>query len=368
MNSRMFSFGVPVVLLAISPPSHAYDVTDHLAIGGVLAGAGQCSILSDTDVDNKCMAGLPFQPELDFNLTETDEIFFKFGFAVGNGLNENSPFVLSPWAADLEDDVKDINGRNRDYLLTAWYKHTFVVSEDNTVGVSLGILDATDYLDDNAYSNDEYTQFMNEALVNGPHVFVPSYDGGAALEWDNGPFSARVVGMNIGENDDGQSYNFGGVQLGYTAQTSMGEGTYRVLVTGTSEDFTNPSGTSDESLAALSFSFDQQLGDIFGAWLRFGWQSDDAAVDYDAIYSGGVNINGGGWGRADDNIGIGYAYLNGGNLDIDKSQVAEAYYRFVLNEFFALTADLQYMKDDHKGSGTDSPKGWILGLRAAAEF
>jgi hypothetical protein len=44
------------------------------------------------------------------------------GFAAGNGLNSSDsrnrpPFVLATWAADPEDDVEDINGRNRDYLL-----------------------------------------------------------------------------------------------------------------------------------------------------------------------------------------------------------------------------------------------------------
>ena len=29
----------------------------------------------------------------------------KLAFAVDNGLNATSPWVLAPWAADLEDDV-----------------------------------------------------------------------------------------------------------------------------------------------------------------------------------------------------------------------------------------------------------------------
>jgi len=69
---------------------------------------------------------LPFQTEISYNPTPSNEIFIKFGFPFDNGLNEGpSPFYLALWAATLEDDVKDINGRNRDYLLTAWYKHIF---------------------------------------------------------------------------------------------------------------------------------------------------------------------------------------------------------------------------------------------------
>ena len=72
------------------------------------------------------------------------------------------------------------------------------------------------------------------------------------------------------------------------------------------------------------------------------------------------------WGRVKDNIGIGYAFLDGGNGDVRKTQVLETYYRFVFNDHMAVTADLQYMDDELvTGSG---PEGYIVGLRATAEF
>ena len=105
--------------------SYAYDITDKFSIGGVLSGAYQYQGV-DGD-DNKGRGAIPFQPEFSFRPTEQDEIFTGFGFGAGNGLNGVTDFNLAPWAADLEDDVKDINGRNRDYLLTVWYKHTLVL-------------------------------------------------------------------------------------------------------------------------------------------------------------------------------------------------------------------------------------------------
>jgi len=63
---------------------------------------------------------------------------------------------------------------------------------------------------------------------------------------------------------------------------------------------------------------------------------------------------------------VAYAYLSGGNLDIRKTQVAEAYYRWQPGEIFALTADMQYQQDKYKTA--TGPGGWILGLRATAEF
>ncbi len=348
-------------------PALAYDVNEQLSIGGVLAGSIQCQSVSDAPgYSNTCKSAVPFQPEMSFRPTAVDEVFFKLGFAAGNGLNAESPFNISPWAAVVEDDLRNINGRNRDTLLTAWYKHTFKGSNDSSLGATFGIIDATAYLDENTYANDEYTQFMNSALTNGPNVFLPSYDIGTALEWDNGPWALRAVLMNIGENDDGNDYNFYGLQAGYQVDSSLGAGNYRFIIAGASEDFLDPAGTQLEDRAGVLLSFDQELGDELGAFLRFGWQTDKAAVEYNSIYSGGLDIKGNAWGRNGDNIGVGYAYLNGGNLNIQRSQVAEAYYRWQLGEVFALTADIQYQHDEYKTA--TGPRGWILGLRAAAEF
>ena len=355
------------LLMTLSAPVHAYDVNERFSVGGVMAGVYQCQRLSEkAGADNECDYALPLQPELSFRPTDRDEFFVKAGFANGNGLNGKSPFMLAPWAAWLHDDVKDINGNNRDYLLTAWYRHTFTLGTDAALAATAGLIDATDYLDENAYANDEYTQFMNEALVNGPNAFLPSYDKGAALGWNAGPWSLHGVAMRVNENDDGNEFTFYGAQLGYTLQSRLGVGNYRVLADRTSDDFLDGRGDSGHKRASLLFSLDQEFGAVVGAFLRFGWQGDDAAVNYDGIWSGGLDIKGSPWRRPDDNIGVGYAYLDGGNEEVRQSQVAEAYYRFALNTSLALTADLQYMKDEQRNQ--DNPQGFIFGLRLTAEF
>ena len=381
---RMIDYHLVIALLltSLALPVQAYNVNEQFSINGMIAGTGQCQHVSarlpsesyDDDgsletFDNTCRGALPLQLGVSFHPGDANEFFVKFGFAAGNGLNEVSPWVLSPWAADLEDNVKDINGRNRDYLLAAWYRHTFSFANNSTLGATLGILDSTDYLDANEYANDEYTQFMNEAFVNSGSYSLPSYDRGAALEWTSGPWSVNALGMNIGENDNGNNYNFWGIQTGYHADTGSGTGNYRIILGGTSSAFPNPSGTDEESLLGWGLSFDQEINAVMAAFLRFAWQRAEAAVDYKAHYSAGLNFNGSGWGRTPDNIGVGYAYFAGGNLDIENSHVFEAYYRLGFNDL-GLTADIQYMKDRRTGidSVQDNPSGWIFGLRADIEF
>ena len=89
-------------------------------------------------------------------------------------------------------------------------------------------------------------------------------------------------------------------------------------------------------------------------------------MDYRAIYSGGLDISGTAWGRAADNIGLGMAWLDGANTGINRTRVAEAYYRLVLDDAWAVSADLQYMKDDLDQD--QDVEGFIYGVRATLEF
>ncbi len=386
------------ILLAMNAlvafPVLAYDVNDGLSVSGLLAAAGQCqavvallpsqtrgevigeptsSPMTQGGLDafgNACRGALPFQVEVSYHPDAGNEFFLKLGFAAGNALNSASPWTLASWAADLEDDVQDINGSGRDYLLAAWYKHTLTFANESTLGGSFGILDSTDYLDDNAYANDEYTQFMNEAFVNSGSYDLPSYAPGVALELAAGPWSLNAIGLNIAQNDDGNNYNFWGLQARYELETALGVGNYRVGLAGASSAFPDPAGSQEEGRLAWGLSFDQALGRVAGAFLRLAWQREDAAVDYKAMYSGGFNFAGAAWGREPDNIGIGYAYLAGGNREIARTNVFEAYYRLGLNDYLALTADVQYMADSRVQLDPfqEDPEGWIVGMRLTAAF
>lgn len=365
MRLRALASFLGIHLLTFFSPANAYDINDKLSVTGIIAGATQYQFLKTDDGGQDEGGGaLVFQPRIDFRPTPRDKLFAKLGFAAGNGLNDKTPFALAPWSADLQDDVKDINGRGRDYLLNAWYQRLFRNEQDRVLSATVGLIDATDYLDQNDYINDEFNQFMNQAFDS--EVFLPSYDIGAAAQWQRNQWSVHGVVMNIGENDDGNNYSFFGMQVAYAIATHLGQGNYRITLGGTTEEFLNPAGTTLERRGGISLSFDQQFGGVFGGFMRLAWQDENAAVDFGALYSGGVNISGKAWHRPRDNMGVGYAYVLGGNTGIDRIQVLEVYARLVPKRHFAVTLDLQYM--DEALDASDGPIGWIPGVRLTANF
>jgi len=365
---KIITPAVLTFLFLVSTPlqMYAYDITDKFSIDGTLTGVYQYGDWNAEDLDDTGRGAAVLDLGANFHPSDIDEFQVTLSFAAGNALNNISPFTLTPYADDLEDDLKNINGRNRDYLLEAWYKRTFALSEHAALGITGGIVDSTGYIDDNAFANDETAQFMNEIFVNSTLANLPSYDLGGVAELGISNFTVKGIIMNT-KNEYDANFNYYALQLGYALETELGEGNYRIYGFTTSDKFENWDGTEDKSLQGLGISADQELGKIVGIFVRLGWQDDGAVIDHDALYSGGVDINGNLWGREQDNAGIGYAYLSGADEgDIDNTHSFEAYAKFQLTTFSDITVDIQYMADNYKHE--EDIDGFIYGVRVNAYF
>jgi hypothetical protein len=374
MFKRLFSrFIIPTLIMVFTTPvlTLGYDLNEKLSIEGTLTGVYQHGDFDIEGMDDKGRGATILDLGMNFHPTERDEFQITLSYAAGNGLNAVVPFSLLPYADDLEADLKNINGRDRDYLLEAWYKHKFTFNKDVSLGITGGIIDATGYIDDNAFANDEVPQFMNDIFVNNTLANLPSYDIGGVIELNAHNLTLRGLMMNSRTGlpeEDGKNYNYYAAQLGYKLDTPMGEGNYRIYGFTTNKKFQNWDGTGEKNLQGLGISADQKLSEIIGAFARLGWQDDKAAdVVHDAVYSGGLNINGKLWGRENDEIGVGYAYLNGADkAEIDNTNAIETYAKFKISDFSDITVDVQYIKDDMK-LGQDND-GVIYGIRLNAYF
>lgn len=364
---NIMPFLVGLLLLFGAPASVlSYDVSEKLSLEGMLTGVYQYGSFDMAGLDDAGRGAVVFDMGMNFHPTEKDEFQVTLSFAAGNGLNRLSPFVLAPYADDLEDDLKNVNGRNRDYLLEAWYKRTLMLSESASLSVTGGIIDATAYIDDNAFANDETAQFMNDIFVNNTLANLPSYDLGGVVDLAVENFSLRGVAMNS-RNDAERNYGYYAIQLGYAPATPFGKGTYRLYGFTTNKQFDGWKSDAKERLNGFGISADQEVSKTVGVFMRLGWQDDDAAIVHRALYSGGVNLSGTMWGRSDDVAGIGYAYLKGATKgEIDSTNALEAYVKVKLNDFTDVTVDFQYLKDAMRDD--EDRDGVIYGIRMNAYF
>jgi hypothetical protein len=344
----------------------ALDLHKTLSFSPTLTHVYQYGFFHNSDVKDSGRNAFTADLEFDFHPTENDQVQTVVSFAHENGLNLITPVSLSPLGDDLKGGLQDINHRNRDFLLIAWYKHTFRFGEKHSLGMTGGIIDATEYLDDNAFANDENSQFMNEVFVNNSLANLPSYDIGGAAELELFErWSLRGVYMNS-ENDREKTYNYYGGQLGCRLDL-LGEGNYRVYGYITDKRFLDSSEVKEESLWGFGASLDQKLGEILGVFARFGWQDDEAAVNHDLFYSGGLNINGKLWKRADDEIGFGYAALEGAKTSsINRTHALEGYIKIQVYRYFDISLDVQYIKDTIKDDR--NPSAFIIGSRVNISF
>ena len=157
-----------------------------------------------------------------------------------------------------------------------------------------------------------------------------------------------------------------GAEVHYQSHTRLGKGNYRFMIDSADDSFSQEQGDGLSARHGAIASIDQDFNDVVGGWLRLGWQSQDAAVSFSALYSGGLNFHGSAWARENDNIGVGYARLPGANAEYVYAQVAEIYYRLVLGSYFAITGDLQYQQNVLRQRSNLT--AWVAGLRLVFEI
>jgi len=369
-------------LLALPSVAGAYEVNERLELTTALRGLLQYGDYSDAlnvdggPLDSATRGAGILDLMADYRPTHRDALHAWVRLAAGNALNEIGGVALEPYGDPLEDELQDINGSGRNYLLEAWYRHDFALAEEASLSLTAGIIDAGEYLGENAFADESDAQFMNEALETS-NMDMLSYNPGAILELGLKDWSFNLV-YTQSENEQGSRFNWVSGQAAYRVDTDLGEGNYRFFAFTSDGAFLNAKGThDDERFQGMGLSFDQEIGKIFGGFVRVIWANDNAVVDFNRLWSGGVNISGRLWGREQDNAGLGYAYLEGPRgSELRRADVAEAYVRFQLTRQLDVSLDLQYQDnklrpedesgdDDDAGhpAGFGNPSAWVAGLR-----
>jgi len=314
----------------------------------------------------------------------------------------------------VESELSVFSNVNRDAdasgaavnVTEAWYEHYFL---DEQLTLTGGKIDATGYLDQNEYANDECTQFLGRIFRNSPTIEWPSDNNLGAraylnlepiqfLEFEMGYFEAD------GDWDDIFDHAFYMAQvnlkpadlLGYDPERWGGNYRFYGWINDQHHEKLVDEGdpaTDDTKEANYGFgiSCDQMVTDVFGVFGRFGWQRPDilpAGVTVADIagnptlewtWSAGAQITGTYWNREDDVFcfAIGQVFPSDEWDDASSDTYGrgeghiEAYYKCQVNECLAISPDCQVIWNPNgvgKASEGDDDTIFVYGVRGQVDF
>jgi len=226
------------------------------------------------------------------------------------------------------------------------------------LAITAGRLDLTNYFDQNAFANDESTQFLSDALVNNQMLGLVQNGTGVAADYDPKNGLRLRFGFQQSNNEATNLSDslFTLSEIGYTfTPLALPEGTYRLW-------FRTDNTAAPGIRKAVGISVDQKLTSVVGVFGRYG--TEEADVRRSHFYSVGVGVQNGLVVNPRDVWGVGYARMN---LESGKKEdLIEGYYNFQLTERLRLSFHLTHVFDR---PDRDTRFGYLLpGVRFQAAF
>jgi len=345
-------------------------VVQGLSIGGgvtmVAQGSSGNGTVSEGDTtDGSYSADL----ELSSNLVPNGELFLHLEAGEGGGLEGEE--ITSYWG--VNGDAGDSEARLE--VTEAWYEHRF----GDRLVLSAGKLDLTSYFDNNEVANDETLQFLSPGFVNSIVVEFPENSGGARLTTSLADGLDLSLAWQTGDGDwEGIFDNpFLITELDLHAAPFARPGNYRLYAWTNQVDKPKLADAADQDNPGwgVGLSLDQELAESLSMFLRAGYQ-DDSVYEVAYALSGGLALKGGSWNRPDDVLGVAFGrawladdqekVLSDGGTDPGDESHFEAYYSYQVNEYLALTPNLQAVIN---ANGDDNASTiWVGGVRGQFTF
>ncbi|MBM4054787.1 MAG: carbohydrate porin [Planctomycetes bacterium] len=268
-----------------------------------------------------------------------DEIFGSF-----SGLNDDS--------GSFQDD----DGIDRVSVREIWLQSFLFDQRLKLVG---GKIDLTNYFDSNTVANDETSQFITSAFVNNPTLEVPENGPGLVAFFDTKKGLNFGFGLqsadNSGTNITDEIYAI--AELGYRSHLFFGrDGNYRI--------WGRMNGEKNDN-KGFGISIDQNLSTQFTAFARYGAnEEDEGDAEVASAWSAGLRYRSPFFSRVNDEIALAFGMLDivGGS----EESATELYYKFQLNEHFAISPNVQAIFDP-AGVGSEDT-ALVAGIRTQIEF
>lgn len=283
---------------------------------------------------------------------------------------------------------------------------------------TIGNLAVSDIFDDNAYSHDPRTQFLNWSIMNqGSYDYAANargYSWGTALEWyrDNWALRAgRFIQPNLPNESslDSDIFEHYGDQIEIEHSHSIAgqPGKLRLLAfrnrarmsryqdalalattTGTTPDL-NAVRNGNQIKYGFGLNLEQAISGDIGMFARAGWADGNtetyAFTEIDQSVSAGTLIKGTGWGRAGDTVGVAFArnelsaahrqylaagglgfFIGDGQLNYRPETIVESFYNLQTMKYVWTTLDWQFIRNP--AYNADRGPVNVLALRLHTEF
>jgi len=328
---------------------------------------------------------------------------FRFGQGTGIGLRPTYTSTANTTAFQTNAGSDDSFA----ILAQAWYQMKIPLTGEGTkanarqqIYFTAGKIDPFVFFDQNASADDESTKFLNNVFVHNPlldsggdiradrYGFAP----GAIVKYENSQQKGGEWALSLGVFGSGPGANFSGSQSRplfiAQAETAMRinylPGTYRVYLwrQGRASNYDQV----ERRHAGLGASVDQKVGDHLTAFGRYGHQLKGKSR-FDRALTLGMELDGSGWSRAADSVGVAFGALRTGTDFRNDSPTIDAngdgtpdfgyqasgaekqlelYYRYKLNGNVELTPDFQMIRQPGGNAAAGTVK--VFGLRAKVGF
>ncbi|MBS0506772.1 MAG: carbohydrate porin [Proteobacteria bacterium] len=284
--------------------------------------------------------------------------------------------------------------------------------------LTAGNLAVTDLFDNNAYSHDPRTQFLNwSVMTQGAYDYAADargYSWGLALEWyhddwalragrflqpylpNQQPLDPRIlrhygdqIELEHGHSLGGQPGRLRLLAFRNHARMSRYQDALDLAArTGGVPDI-NLVRTGEQTKRGLGLNLEQALGSEVGLFARASWADGRTEIyaftEIDRSLSAGLLVQGGSWGRAQDSLGLALArngltrvhrsylaaggmgfFIGDGRLNYRPEQVYEAFYNLQLAKAAWLTLDWQHIRNP--AYNADRGPVNVLSARLHTEF
>ena len=288
--------------------------------------------------------------------------------------DNNTAFIhLETGRGDINNYLNAVSGVNRDAddsgvvsVTEAWFKHNFT----DKFAMTAGVIDPTQAVDDNAYANDETTQFLGSMFRNAANIEFSDNAFGLKATYETEAVDFAVQYIDASDYKDITRNGFASAQVNFKpGLIDEMEGNYRIYGWTNTNDFEKNDNSGEEKGYGFGLSLDQQFTNIFGAFARYGWNNIDSA---EHSWSLGLQANVKGIGDEDVvAIACGQVipsseYKDYANENAKSENHLEVYYSWNVTDYLSISPDFQMVENPFYNEDDDT--AYVGSLRMQISF